>query len=79
VAQQPVCTLTDSISVTDPFTGAISTLAMPYATSGRAFKLMAHLSGSSALSGGLSIAILEENIGAPEGFTVVSAMAETLE
>ena len=79
VAQQPVCTLTQSISVTDPFTGAARTLAMPYATSGREFKLMGHLSGSSALSGGLSIAVLEENIGAPEGFTVVSAMAETLE
>jgi type IV pilus assembly protein PilY1 len=79
VAQQPVCTLTESISITDPFTGVASTLAMPYATSGRAFKLMAHLSGSSALSSGLSIAVLEENIGAPEGFTVVSAMAETLE
>jgi type IV pilus assembly protein PilY1 len=79
VAQQPVCTLTQSINVIDPFTGASRTLAMPYATSGREFKLMGHLSGSSALSGGLSIAILEENIGAPEGFTVVSAMAETLE
>jgi hypothetical protein len=37
------------------------------------------LSGSSALSGGLSIAILEEAITAPEGFTVVSGMAETME
>ena len=79
VAQQPVCTLTQSVEVTDPFSGQTATLAMPYATSGRSFKLMAHLSGSSALSSGLSIAVLEENIGAPEGFTVVSAMAETLE
>jgi len=79
VAQQPVCTTTQSVNLVDPFTGASTTLAMPVATSGREFKLMAHLSGSSALSGGLSIAILEENIGAPEGFTVVSAMAETLE
>lgn len=79
VAQQPVCTITDSITVTDPFTGATGTLAMPWATSGREFKLMAHLSGSSSLSGGLSIAILEESINAPEGFTVVSGMAETLE
>lgn len=79
VAQQPICTLEQQINLTDPFTGASRTLAMPYATSGREFKLMAHLSGSSAISGGLSIAILEEGIGAPEGFTVVSAMAETLE
>ena len=79
VAQQPVCTLTDNITVTDPFTGLTSTLAMPWATSGREFKLMAHLSGSSALSGGLSIAILEEGITAPEGFTVVTGMAETME
>jgi type IV pilus assembly protein PilY1 len=79
VAQQPVCTLTDDITVTDPFTGQTSTLAMPWATSGREFKLMAHLSGSTALSGGLSIAILEEGISAPEGFTVVSGMAATLE
>ncbi len=79
VAQQPVCTQTRDITVTDPFTGQASTLAMPWATSGREFKLMAHLSGSTALSGGLSIAILEEGISAPEGFTVVSGMAETLE
>jgi type IV pilus assembly protein PilY1 len=79
VGQQPVCTLTDDITVTDPFTGASATLAMPYATSGRVFKLMGHLSGSNALSGGLSIAILEEGITAPEGFTVISGMAETQE
>ena len=52
---------------------------MPYATSGREFKLMGHLSGSTAVSGGLSIAILEERIQAPQGFTVVSGMAETME
>jgi type IV pilus assembly protein PilY1 len=79
VAQQPVCTSTQSVGITDPFTGAFSTLAMPWATSGRQFKLMGHLSGSSTTSGGLSIQILEESIGAPEGFTVVSGMADTLE
>ena len=79
VAQQPVCTLTDDITVTDPFSGASATLAMPYATSGREFRLMGHLSGSSALTGGLSIALLEETITAPEGFTVVTGMADTLE
>jgi hypothetical protein len=52
---------------------------MPTATSGREFKLMGHLSGSSTTSGGLSIDILEEQIDAPEGFTVISGMAETLE
>jgi len=56
-----------------------NTLAMPWASSGRQFKLMAHLSGSSGSTGGLSINILEEAITAPEGFTVVSGMAETLE
>ena len=79
VTQQPICTLTDSVTVTDPFSGASATLAMPYASSGREFKLMGHLSGSTALSGGLSIAILEQGINAPEGFTVVSGMAETME
>ncbi|MDH4281537.1 MAG: PilC/PilY family type IV pilus protein [Myxococcales bacterium] len=79
VAQQPVCTQsTASIMVTDPFLGT-NTLAMPWASSGRQFKLMAHLSGSSGSTGGLSINILEEAITAPEGFTVVSGMAETLE
>jgi hypothetical protein len=79
VAQQPVCTSTQSVGITDPFTGAFSTLAMPWATSGRQFKLMGHLSGSSSTSGGLSIQILEESIAAPEGFTVISGMADTLE
>jgi type IV pilus assembly protein PilY1 len=78
VAQLPVCTITESITVVDPFGGG-GTLAMPYATSGREFKLMGHLSGSTAVSGGLSIAILEEGINAPEGFTVISGMAETME
>jgi hypothetical protein len=40
---------------------------------------MAHLSGSTAVSGGLSIQILEESISAPQGFTVISGMADTLE
>lgn len=79
VAQQPVCTETQSISVTDPFTGATTTLAMPVATSGRKFELLAHLSGSSGSTGGLAINVLEEAITAPEGFTVISGMAETLE
>jgi type IV pilus assembly protein PilY1 len=79
VAQLPVCTSTSSVDVTDPFDGTTSTLAMPYATSGREFKLMGHLSGSSGTSGGLSINILEEGISAPDGFTVVSGMADTLE
>ncbi len=79
VTQLPVCTTTQSIAVTDPFSGNSSTLAMPYATSGREFRLMGHLSGSLATSGGLSINILEETITAPEGFTVISGMADTLE
>ncbi len=79
VAQRPVCTITQNITVTDPFSGASATLAMPIATSGRQFKLMAHLSGSTAVSGGLSIAVLDEAITAPEGFTVISGMAETME
>jgi hypothetical protein len=52
---------------------------MPYATSGREFKLMGHLSGSASTSGGLSINILEEAITAPDGFTIISGMADTLE
>jgi hypothetical protein len=79
VAQQPVCTTTQSVNITDPFDGTTATLAMPYATSGREFKLMAHLSGSSGTTGGLSINILEETVTAPEGFTVISGMADTLE
>lgn len=79
VAQQPVCTVTSSVSITDPFDGTTATLAMPYATSGREFKLMAHLSGSTGTTGGLSINILEEAVTAPEGFTVISGMADTLE
>jgi len=79
VGQVLVCTTTQDVDVTDPFDGTTATLAMPYATSGREFKLMGHLSGSAATSGGLSINILEEAITAPEGFTVVSGMADTLE
>ncbi len=79
VAQQPVCTTTQSVTLTDPFDGTATTLAMPYSSSGREFKLMAHLSGSATTVGGLAINILEETITAPEGFTVISGMAETLE
>lgn len=79
VAQLPVCTSTQSVSVTDPFSGTTATLAMPWATSGRQFKLMGHLSGSTVTTGGLSIDILEEAITAPEGFTIVTGMADTLE
>jgi type IV pilus assembly protein PilY1 len=79
VAQQPVCTTTQDVSVTDPFDGTTSTIAMPFSSSGRSFKLMAHLSGSGTGVGGLSINILEETITAPEGFTVISGMAESLE
>jgi len=79
VAQVLVCTTTQDVDVTDPFDGTTATLAMPYATSGREFKLMGHLSGSAATSGGLSINILEEAITAPDGFTVISGMADTLE
>jgi hypothetical protein len=53
---------------------------MPYASSGREFRLMGHLSGAAWTTGGLSIAVLDEGgIAAPEGFTVISGMAETLE
>ena len=74
-----MCTTTQSVDVTDPFDGTTSTLAMPYATSGREFRLMGHLSGSASTSGGLSINILDEGINAPDGFTVISGMADTLE
>jgi hypothetical protein len=64
--------------VTDPF-GSSFTLAMPVNTSGREFKLVAHLSGSGTPVSGLSIDVLNETITAPETFTTVSGMAETLE
>jgi hypothetical protein len=79
VAQLPVCTTTQSVDVVDPFSGTTATLAMPYASGGRQFELMGHLSGGGTTSGGLSINLLEEAISAPEGFTVISGMAETLE
>ena len=80
VAQAPVCVTTQDVPIVDPFDGATGTLAMPVATSGRAFKLMGHLSGSAAIPvNQLAINILEEAIRAPEAFTVVSGMAETLE
>ena len=78
VTQVQVCTTTQSVSVTDPF-GGTATLAMPYASSGREFRLTGHLSGSASVTGGLSINTLDETITAPEGFTVISGMAETLE
>jgi hypothetical protein len=74
-----VCTVTNEQTLVDAFSGQTGTLAMPWATSGRQFKLMGHLSGSAATTGGLSIDILEKSIAAPEGFTVISGMAETLE
>lgn len=53
---------------------------MPYSTSGRSFKLMGHLSGSSRVPvNQLSINVLEEAIRAPEGFTVISGMADSVE
>ncbi|RLB48072.1 MAG: hypothetical protein DRH23_09390, partial [Deltaproteobacteria bacterium] len=79
VVQLPVCTTTQGIDVTDPFTGTTATLAMPYSTSGRQFQLMGHLSGSGVTTGGLAINVLEEGITAPDNFTVVSGMADTLE
>jgi len=79
VGQAPVCTTTVDMTITDPFDGTSTTLAMPFSSSGRAFKLMAHLSGSGAGVGGLSINILEETITAPEGFTIISGMAESVE
>ncbi len=79
VAQLPVCTTTQDVNVTDPFDGTASTVPMPTATSGRQNQLMAHLSGSGPGVDGLSINILEETITAPEGFTVISGMADTLE
>ncbi len=80
VAQAPVCVTTQDITITDPFDGTSATLAMPVATSGREFKLMGHLSGSAAIPvNQLAINILEQGIRAPEAFTVVSGMADTLE
>ena len=78
VTQVQVCTTTQSVSVTDPF-GGTATLAMPYASSGREFRLTGHLSGSASVTGGLSINTLDETITAPEGFTVISGMADALE
>jgi hypothetical protein len=80
VAQAPVCVTTQDITITDPFDGTTGTLAMPVTTSGREFKLMGHLSGSAAIPvNQLTINILEQGIQAPEAFTVVSGMADTLE
>ena len=81
VAQAPICVTTqDNVIIVDPFDGTSVSLAMPVATSGREFKLMGHLSGSAAIPvNQLSINILEQAIEAPEAFTVVSGMADTLE
>ncbi len=80
VAQAPVCVTTLDVPIVDPFDGTSGTLAMPVATSGREFKLMGHLSGSAAIPvNQLAINILEQAIKAPEAFTVVSGMADTLE
>jgi type IV pilus assembly protein PilY1 len=80
VAQAPVCTLTNDVTITDPFDGTSVTLAMPYATSGREFKLMGVLSGSAGIPiNNLAVNILEQSIGAPQAFTAISGMAETLE
>jgi len=80
VGQVPVCVTTLGVPILDPFDGIGGTLQMPVATSGREFKLMGHLSGSAAIPvNQLSINILEQAIRAPESFTVVSGMADTLE
>ena len=79
VAQAPVCVVTVDVPIIDPFTGA-GTLAMPYTTSGREFQLMGHLSGSAGIPvNQLAVDILEQAISAPEGFTVVTGMADTVE
>ncbi|MEM7139276.1 MAG: hypothetical protein AAF500_22080 [Myxococcota bacterium] len=77
VAQQPVCNEFTDITITDPF--GPGTLALPTATSGREFKLIATLGGGSTPIDGLSIDVLDERITAPDTFTVVSGMAESLE
>ncbi|MEM8606802.1 MAG: hypothetical protein AAGF92_06835 [Myxococcota bacterium] len=77
VAQQPVCNTFTSITITDPF--GPGALALPTATSGRQFKLLATLGGGSSPAGGLSIDVIDEDIGTPDNFTTVSGMGETLE
>jgi type IV pilus assembly protein PilY1 len=79
ITQRQVCTTTQGVTITDPFDGTTATLAMPSASSGREFRLMGHLSGSAGSVDGLSINVLDEGITAPEGFTVISGMADTLE
>lgn len=78
VAQQPVCNEFTSFTVTDPF-GLTSSLALPTATSGREFRLLASLGGGSTPVDGLSIDVLDRRITTPDSFTVVSGMAETME
>ncbi len=77
VAQQPVCTTLANSAITDPF--GVGSLTFPVNTSGRQFKLVAALSGSGTPVGGLSIDVLGESIAAPETFTAVSGMGESLE
>jgi type IV pilus assembly protein PilY1 len=80
VAQTPSCVTTTNVPIVDPFDGTTGSLQMPVATSGREFKLMGHLSGSAGVPvNQLAINILEQGIQAPEAFTVVSGMADTLE
>ncbi|MGB5521007.1 MAG: hypothetical protein WBM26_09980 [Polyangiales bacterium] len=81
VAQAPVCvTVQMDTEITDPFDGTSVSLAMPVAASSREFKLMGHLSGSAGVPvNQLAINILEQGIQAPQAFTVVSGMADTLE
>jgi hypothetical protein len=80
VAEAPVCVTTTSVPIVDPFDGTTGSLQMPVATSGREYKLMGHLSGSAGVPvNQLAINVLEQGIQAPEAFTVVSGMADTLE
>ncbi|MGB5812828.1 MAG: hypothetical protein WBG86_20000, partial [Polyangiales bacterium] len=73
VSQQPVCTTTTQLNLTDPFGNAF-TLAMPTDTSGRNFKLVATLSGSGTPAAGLAIDVLDQDITAPQNFTTISGM-----
>ena len=79
VAQLPICIELADVSITDPF-GNLGTLSMPVNTSGLQFEVLATLSGGGgAAASGLSIDVVNERIAAPEFFTTISGMAETLE
>ena len=78
LAQLPICTATTQQSVIDPFLGA-TTIALPTATSGHQFRGIAHLSGSDSPSGGLSIDVVETNIGNPSSFTQVTGIADSVQ